>query len=279
MAHYLQSSFDLDDPALVSVIDDLPLWSAPFGMKLLEVVQLRPDIHVLDVGSGMGFPLLELSQRLGSTCRVVGIDPWKAAIDRIRMKIRIWGIHNVEIVEGKAEAMPFADSQFDLVVSNNGINNVEDEVSALREIARVSRTGAQLIVTVNLPDTMIEFYDIFRSVLSEERKESALQRLDRHIHSKRKPLPDTQQLIREAGFTILETYEDEFSFRYADGRTMLDNFVIKLAFLDSWKGILEAADREPIFRRVEHELNHLARRTGEVRLTIPWVCIHSRRAG
>jgi ubiquinone/menaquinone biosynthesis C-methylase UbiE len=278
MGHYLQSSYDLNDPALVSVLDDLPFWSAPFGMKLLEVVQIRPNIQVLDVGSGMGFPLLELSQRLGSTCRVVGIDPWRTAIDRVRLKIRVWGAGNVEIIEGKAEAMPFGDGRFDLVVSNNGINNVEDEVSALREMARVSRAGAQLVVTVNLPDTMMEFYDIFRSVLREEGKEDTLERLERHIHSKRKPLPHTQQLIREAGFTILETYEDEFSFRYVDGRTMLDNFVIKLAFLESWKGILKAADREPIFRRVEHELNHLARRTGEVRLTIPWVCINCRRA-
>jgi ubiquinone/menaquinone biosynthesis C-methylase UbiE len=94
MDHYLSTRYNLNDPDLISAIDDLPLWSAPFGMKLLEVVELRQDMHVLDVGSGTGFPLLELSQRLGSTCRVFGMDPWGAALDRVRSPGRRGGRSN-----------------------------------------------------------------------------------------------------------------------------------------------------------------------------------------
>ena len=278
MDHYLSTRYDLDNPDLVSVIDDLPLWSAPFGMKLLEVVELRHNMRVLDVGSGTGFPLLELSQRLGSTCRVSGIDPWEAALDRVRMKIRLWGAENVELVQGVAEAMPFEDGTFDLVVSNNGINNVEDDHKALREISRVSRPGAQLVVTANLPDTMVEFYDIYRAVLREDGKEAELERLKEHIWKRRKPLTHTVGIIEGAGYDVIETHENRFALRYTDGRAMLENYTIRLAFLDSWKEVLDETDRERIFRRLEHELNHLARRTGEVRLTIPWVCLDCRKA-
>ncbi len=71
----IESRYDVHDPDVVSAIDDAPLWSAPFGMKLLEVVKLRKQIRALNIGSGMGFPIIELSQRLGETCRVYGIDP------------------------------------------------------------------------------------------------------------------------------------------------------------------------------------------------------------
>ena len=109
------------------------------------------------------------------------------------------------------------------------------------------------------------------------RLKAELDRLEKHIWKKRKPLGHTQQIIREAGYAVVETYTDRFAFRYTDGRTMMENHIIKLAFLDGWKEILEEDDRAPIFRRLEHELNHLALRTGEVRLTIPWVCLDCRK--
>ena len=60
MKNFLATDFDLEDADLVSVIDEVPLWSAPFGLGLLEVVRMAPNLNVLDVGSGLGFPKLEM---------------------------------------------------------------------------------------------------------------------------------------------------------------------------------------------------------------------------
>ncbi|PON19754.1 hypothetical protein C2W62_01070 [Candidatus Entotheonella serta] len=77
MTEYLDFTYDIRDPDLVSVFDELSLWSSMFGLMLLEYIPLSTDIrHVLDVGCGTGFPMLELAQRLGPTCTVSGIDPW-----------------------------------------------------------------------------------------------------------------------------------------------------------------------------------------------------------
>ena len=126
MKNYLNHSFNPDDPDLISVIDELPLWSAPFGLSLLDTINLKPGINALDVGCGLGFPLIELSQRLGNSCKVYGIDPWESAIERINLKINTYDLKNVIAIKAVAEELPFDNNFFDLIVSNNGINNVAD---------------------------------------------------------------------------------------------------------------------------------------------------------
>jgi len=80
MKNYLTHSFSTDDFELVSVIDELPLWSAPFGLRLLDTIKLKPRINALDIGCGLGFPLIEVAQRLGTSSKVFGIDPFPYGI-------------------------------------------------------------------------------------------------------------------------------------------------------------------------------------------------------
>jgi ubiquinone/menaquinone biosynthesis C-methylase UbiE len=113
---YLASNFNSNDPGLVSIIDELPLWSAPFGLRLLDAIKLKKNIKVLDIGSGLGFPLIEIAMRLGETCEVYGIDPWKAARGRTEQKIKMIGLKNVKILDAFVENIPFENEIFDLIV-------------------------------------------------------------------------------------------------------------------------------------------------------------------
>jgi trans-aconitate methyltransferase len=49
------------------------------GLLLLEHVPMSAR-RVLDLGCGPGFPTFELAERLGGSARVVGVDPWSAAL-------------------------------------------------------------------------------------------------------------------------------------------------------------------------------------------------------
>ncbi len=53
----------------------------------------------LDIGCGTGFPLIDISQRLGNKCKAYGIDPWHAAMNRARTKIKTIGLTNIELLE------------------------------------------------------------------------------------------------------------------------------------------------------------------------------------
>ncbi len=276
---FRKSEFDVSDPGVVSVIDDLPLWSAPFGLELFEAVELRRGMRALDVGCGIGFPLVDLSQRLGPSCTVVGIDPWTAALDRLRVKLRTWGIANVEVMEGAAEELPFDDATFDLVTSNNGTNNVDDEARAFAEIARVCRPGAQFVFTANLPETMIEFYRVYRNVLWARGLEKTIERMEEHIINKRKPLSHIRAQAERAGFEIRNIHENSFTFRYTDGTAMLNHYFIRLSFADGWKAILEPDDVGPVFDDIELALNDIAAKQGELKITVPFICVDCRKEG
>src|SRR5512143_1316324 len=94
-----------DDPEFAAAVDELPLWSAPFGLALLEAVPLDPEAVVLDVGCGTGFPLVELAHRLGPRARLLGVDPWAAVLARARAKCRAQDLANVLLVRGLAERL------------------------------------------------------------------------------------------------------------------------------------------------------------------------------
>ena len=277
MKNYLVHSFDKNDPELVSVIDELPLWSAPFGLKLLDAVKLKHNIKALDIGCGLGFPVIELAQRLGNTSKIFGIDPWEKAIERALFKVKKYEINNIEIIKGIAEELPFEDSFFDLITSNNGINNVQDMKHALSECSRVSKHGAQFLITLNLEDTMIEFYKLFEEVLKENNLYKEITKMKEQIYSKRKPLPEIEELLKNSGFKIINTYHDKFYIRFIDGTTIFNHSLIKYWFLGGWESILEDAHLEKIFNEVESRLNNIAKERGEIQLTVPYVTIDCRK--
>lgn len=91
MTDYLSYTFE-DDEAFVSTFDELPLWSASFGLLLFKHLKLKANQVVLDIGSGASFPLTKLAERLGNSCKIYGLDPWKNANQRARQKINNYGL-------------------------------------------------------------------------------------------------------------------------------------------------------------------------------------------
>jgi arsenite methyltransferase len=276
MPDYLQSNYNIEDPGLVSIIDDLPFWSAPFGIRLLDMVNYKKNIRALDIGFGFGFPLVELAMRLGASSKVYGIDPGKAGIDRTFLKLKIAGVENVELVQGHAEKMPFEDHLFDLIVSNNGINNVSDVSGTFSECNRVSKIGAQFVFTYNTDKTFIEFYDMFRQVLRELGLGEFEKNIDLHISSKRKPLSEFKKLLVGSGFKIRRVYRDKFRYKFSDGTAMLNHFFMNLAFLPPWKGIVPEPLLNKVFGAIEEKINRRATDRGGFQMTVPFVTIDCR---
>jgi arsenite methyltransferase len=277
MTKYLDSNFDLNSDQLVGLIDELPIWSAPFGLKLLDGIKFRKNITVLDIGFGAGFPLTELAMRLGHSCKVYGIDPWEAGIKRTEQKIKFYGIENVDIIHGVAENIPLEDHSVDLITSNNGINNVSDLDKVLSECSRILKKGGQFLQTMNLDTTMIEFYDILKDVLESFHMEAELTKLQEHIYEKRKPIPEFTGLLEQHNFSVIKVEKDRFEYKFTDGTTLLNHYFIRLAFLDEWKRIVPVNRQKEIFSLIENKMNEKAEKDRYFILSVPFVLIDCER--
>jgi ubiquinone/menaquinone biosynthesis C-methylase UbiE len=249
---------NFSSPRIIAAYDELPLWSATFGLLLLDEVPLMRVRKALDVGCGTGFPLIELTERLGPAAEVHGVDVWTAGLQRCREKVEARATCNIHIHETSAESMPFANETFDLIVSNLGVNNFENRDAAIRECRRVAQCGATIALTTNLQGHMKEFYDVFRSVLKDD---DDLTRLEEHVHH-RATVPDVRALLQRNDFVVRRVVQRESVMRFSNGAALFNHHFIKLAFLDEWKKTVPGRE-ELIFRKL---LNRL---TGEVGLTIP----------
>ena len=102
--------------------------------------------HILDVGSGLGGPARYLARRFG--CRVSGIDLTAEFCDVARHLTALLGLdERVSIAEGDALAMPHGDAAFDGAYSMNVSMNIADKRALYREIRRVLRPGAWLMLS------------------------------------------------------------------------------------------------------------------------------------
>jgi demethylmenaquinone methyltransferase/2-methoxy-6-polyprenyl-1,4-benzoquinol methylase len=103
---------------------------------LVSRLDVRADETVLDVATGTGLVARELVRRLG--CSVVGVDqsPEMLAVARERTR----GLP-VELVEGRAEELPFADGEFASLTFTYLLRYVDDRAATMRELARVVRPG------------------------------------------------------------------------------------------------------------------------------------------
>jgi arsenite methyltransferase len=273
MPDYLTSTFQDNNPEHASTLDELPVWSAPFGQLLLESVPLKQNMIALDIGFGTGYPVIEFAARAGQSCRVYGVDIWREGARRALQKTSVHGLKNLTLLLGRAEDLPFHNEYFDLITSNNGLNNVEDLEKSLAECFRTCKKSGRLIFTINLPDTMKEFYEIFETVLKDHQLKSIIPKMKDHIYKKRKPLDEMLRMVEHAGFIVNKKIEKTFSYRFLDGTTMLNYFLIREFFLPSWKEIIPEENVLSVFDNIEHHLNILSKYKGELVLTIPFVCV------
>lgn len=281
MCDYLDFSVDYSDPDVVSVYDQAPLWSAMFGLMLFERIPMRRDQTVLDIGYGTGFPILELAERLGASCKVYGIDPWEAARQRAEFKARLLQVTNVTLLSGDAAAMPFPDGMFDLLVSNLGVNNFADPLAALKECGRVAKPGARLVLTSNLQRHMQQFYTIYASTLRQLGKTDRMDNLHKHI-AHRGTVESLKDLLQRSGFQAVTVHQQAATLRFLDGSALLRHSFIKMGFLDAWVSVLGPASREEkaeFFTCLEKNLNDYAGAHGELALTTPMVYIEAEKVG
>ncbi|MES2560169.1 MAG: class I SAM-dependent methyltransferase [Bacteroidota bacterium] len=264
---YLEYVFE-DNEKFINTFDEAPLWSAAFGLLLLKHVPLKPNSTLVDVGSGAGFPLMELAGRLGNTCKLYGVDPWANANRRAKQKISNYNYSNVELIESSAENLPFADGSVDIIVSNLGVNNVSQPAVVFKECWRVLKPDGKLALTTNLSGHWKELYEVFYTTLLNIGKEKLIPVLKKE-EEHRGTVESVSALYTENGFTITQCIEEQMVMKFADGSAFLNHHFVKVGWLTTWVALFPKQELPDIFRALEQALNKVAVANTGLSLTVP----------
>ena len=121
------------------------------GEMLCEAIDLRSNQRVLDVAAGNGNATLAAARRFAD---VVSTDYVGALLDHGRRRAEAERLP-VMFKEADAEALPFADGSFDVVLSTFGVMFAPDHEQAAREMLRVCRLGGKIGLANWTPDSFI----------------------------------------------------------------------------------------------------------------------------
>jgi SAM-dependent methyltransferase len=110
-----------------------------------------PGIELLDVATGTGNVSVPAAQAGAS---VTGLDLTPKLLEQQRERAAAAGVE-IELVEGDAEELPFADGSFDRVTSCFGVMFAPRQPLAAAELVRVARPGGEIVVAAWTPQGMV----------------------------------------------------------------------------------------------------------------------------
>jgi len=111
-----------------------------------DIADIRKGEKVLDLGSGSGMDVFIASLYVGREGHVTGIDMTEEQLEKARRLSYESKFENVSFIHGYLEDMSFADSTFDVVISNGVINLCPDKEKVFAEVARILKPGGRMVI-------------------------------------------------------------------------------------------------------------------------------------
>lgn len=137
---FLQKIFDdtaIDYDRIESI---LALGSGPwYRRKALERAGLAQGQTVLDVGIGTGLVAKEALKLIGAQGTLIGVDPSPGMMEQVQLP-------GIELISGRAEALPQATSSVDFLSMGYALRHLSDVNAAFAEFKRVLRPGGRLLI-------------------------------------------------------------------------------------------------------------------------------------
>jgi len=202
--------------------------------RLAQAAGVQPGTRVLDIASGPGTSAFLLADESGA--RVDGVDLGAANVERAIVAAAERGLADrVRFRVGDAEALPFSDALFDVVVSECAFCTFPDKPTAAAEMTRVVRPGGRVALT-----------DI---TVDPARLDDELRTLTGWIAciADARPLEEYAAIFASAGLHVVttETHDDAVE-------AMIDQIEARVLFLRlAGSPVLDGVDVDAVLRGVD----------------------------
>ncbi|KAB2343432.1 class I SAM-dependent methyltransferase [Actinomadura rudentiformis] len=173
-----------------------PRLNMEFTVNLARLVQfmepeLDPEDVVLEVAAGTGLVSRAIARRVR---HVTALDLTPAMLDQGKREADADNLTNVTFTRGNAAGLPYLDRSFTLVICRFALHHVPDPEAVVREMVRVSRPGAAVVVADLVRDESIGDADVDR-----------IERLRDPSHGTILPADRIAELLASAGAEVKRT--------------------------------------------------------------------------
>jgi ubiquinone/menaquinone biosynthesis C-methylase UbiE len=160
-----------------------------FRERILRLARLASGEAVLDVGCGTGSLAIKAKRQVGAAGRVCAVDASPGMLARAERKARKAGAE-VLFSEAPAQALPFLDAQFDLVLTTLMLHHVPKKArgQCIAEMGRVLKPGGRVLA--------VDFSK------PEAGRKGLLDHFHRHGHVE---IADIVTLLEGAGLDVVES--------------------------------------------------------------------------
>ena len=174
---------------------DLLLWFLSRGNEIkmreraLRLARVSEGEKVLDIGCGTGTLAIAAKRHVGENGMVCGVDASPQMLGRAIKKGRKAGL-NIDFRNAAVEALPFPESQFDVVLSTLMLHHLPGKLrdECVREVRRVLKPGGRVLI--------IDFGP------PEAHQKSIIDHFHHHGHAS---LPSVIDLVKRAGMEVIES--------------------------------------------------------------------------
>jgi demethylmenaquinone methyltransferase/2-methoxy-6-polyprenyl-1,4-benzoquinol methylase len=127
----------------------------------MKKMNVQPGSKALDVCCGTADWTIALSEAVGPTGEVVGLDFSQNMLNVGIEKVKELGLKQVKLVHGNAMELPFPDNSFDYVTIGFGLRNVPDYLQVLKEMHRVAKPGGITVCLETSQPTLIGYKQLY----------------------------------------------------------------------------------------------------------------------
>lgn len=169
-------------------------------MLILNAIKVTGGMNILDLGTGTGYLAFPLARKYPDA-QVTGLDIVEEALDKNRECAESEGLKNLGFVSYNGLVLPFADGQFDLVITRYALHHFPAIRDTFSEISRVLKPGGIFFLSDPAPnDNDTEgFVDAYMQM-----------KKDGHIKFYTKQ--EWQEIGKEAGLSLADDFETSIRF-------------------------------------------------------------------
>lgn len=168
--------------------------------KIIEFLPLKSGMKILDLGTGNGYLSFPIAKKY-TDVSMVGLDIVEKALEVNRIKAEIESIKNISFITYDGHSFPFADNEFDMVISRYALHHFPDIQKSISEVSRVLKSGGFLFIsdpTPNADDTS-RFVDEYMQL-----------KKDGHIKFYTKA--EWKQICKNCGLNFTDSFDSSIRF-------------------------------------------------------------------